>query len=342
MASGRVVASSLEALLSLSSFSRPVTLRVEAQIVTLRTISIQVDGKHKVRTQCSNNLTRVTIRKSAVERKYVMKMFMVGGAVRDEILGVPSKDIDFTVVLEDGDFRMHRPGVTYLIPPNADPFKMMVRNLEFMGFEIFLESPEFLTVRARFPKKSVRMNADDALNRFQFAHPNLTADFVLARKESDYTDGRRPDVVMPGTLEDDLARRDFTMNAIAKDTDGTLIDPFNGVEDIGRRIIRAVGDPSLRMREDALRAVRALRFSVTKGFRIEGELQKVLLFDTAVFDMIADKISDERIQVELSKMFRFNTIKSLNVLSEYPALTSAMFAGSVSLDATMKTKGRGK
>lgn len=255
-----------------------------------------------------------------------MKMYMVGGAVRDEILGVKSKDIDFTVVLEDGEFGNGRP-----------PFEAMCYKLSRMGFKIFLETPEYLTVRAQFPgkfkdRKGVPVPRYDS---------RLTADFVLARKESDYTDGRRPDVVEPGTLEDDLARRDFTMNAIAKAPDGSLIDPFNGVRDIEARCIKAVGDPFVRLSEDALRAVRAMRFSVTKGFWIKPDLAFAMQSNEVLYQ-IASRISDERIQQELSKMFRYDTVKSLAILNEYRALTRAMFSGNVSLDATLKTKGRGK
>lgn len=252
-----------------------------------------------------------------------MEMFEVGGCVRDEILGVKSKDIDFTVVLSGNEDGWHTMG-------GNDPFKVMKFELERLGFKIFLESPEFLTIRAQFPKREWQTGAK----------PNLTADFVLARKESDYTDGRRPDKVEVGTLMDDLRRRDFTMNAIAKGTDGSLIDPFNGVGDIADRLIKAVGDPVERLSEDALRAVRALRFSVTKGFRIDMSL-RFAMQDEEVLDAIENKISDERIQQELSKMFRFDTVASLDALGKYALLTRAMFSGSVSLDATMKQKGRG-
>lgn len=264
-----------------------------------------------------------------------MKMYMVGGAVRDEIMGVRSKDIDFSVVLDDNWASFWNDG--------AQPYDVMVANLKMMGFKIFLESPEFLTVRAQFPN-------GDPTNMLVVVNdkswkggkmPSLTADFVLARKESDYADGRRPDKVEVGTLEDDLARRDFTMNAIAKDADGSLIDPFNGRKDIDARIIRAVGDPLARLEEDALRAVRALRFSVTKGFKIDPELAHAMQV-MSVLDAVANKISDERIQQELSKMFRFDTLGSLYALNQFDALTASMFAGSVSLDATMKTKGRGR
>lgn len=251
-----------------------------------------------------------------------MKMYEVGGCIRDEILGIPSKDVDFSVVLDGNDA---------VLMGDTSPFEYMVNKLKHMGFEIFLETPEHLTVRAQFPRSY--MIAGD--------NKGLTADFVLARKEGTYTDGRRPDFVEPGTLEDDLARRDFTMNAIAKAPDGTLIDPFNGQMDIRMRQIRAVGDPMERLTEDALRAVRAVRFAVTKGFKIDPALAQAME-SYPVWRAVKDNISDERIQVETSKMFRFDTRESLLILERFPALRTAMFSGSVSLDATMKTKGRGK
>lgn len=258
-----------------------------------------------------------------------MKLYEVGGCVRDEILCVKSKDIDFAVVLP---------------PVEGDPFRAMVNRLKIMGFKIFLETPEHLTVRAQFPKGWRQQSWEDAKN----GNRGLTADFVLARKEGTYSDGRRPDRVEPGTLEDDIFRRDFTMNALAKDSDGNIIDLVGGRQDIADGIIRAVGDPFERLTEDALRAVRALRFSVTKGFKIStvpGEYDfslSAVMEAPAVLDAIRNNISGERIQVELSKMFRFDTVASLKALGQYPYLTEAMFSGRVSLDATLKTKGRGK
>jgi tRNA nucleotidyltransferase/poly(A) polymerase len=265
-----------------------------------------------------------------------MQMYKVGGCVRDDLLGLRSNDIDFSVVLEgnEGPFL------------GADPFRKMKYELEAMGFEIFLSIPEHLTIRARFPK------ADEIITmKFVSGPPRtmdisgfkgMTADFVLARKEGAYTDGRRPDHVEPGTLLDDLGRRDFTINAIAKAPDGSLIDPFNGQADLSNRLIRTVGDPFERLSEDALRAVRALRFALTKGMRIEGELEKVLLFNSEIHDAVAFNISDERISEELSKMFRYDSLEAMFLLHKYPALTGAMFTGKVSLDTTLKTRGRGK
>ena len=254
-----------------------------------------------------------------------MELFEVGGCIRDEILGIPSKDIDFSVVMTPEEV-----GVD-------SPYLAMNKELERRGFKIFLRTPDFLTTRAQFPSYRGNPGLIDSDRK------NLTADFVLARKESDYTDGRRPDKVEVGTLEDDLARRDFTMNAIAKDSDGNYIDPFNGQQDIADRIIRCVGDPMKRLTEDALRAVRALRFAVTKGFVIHPDTLAACN-SPEVVDAIKNKISDERIQVELSKMFRFDTIGGLDTLGYYfnRPFRDALFSGSISLDATMKQRGRGK
>lgn len=265
-----------------------------------------------------------------------MKLFEVGGCVRDEIMGLSSKDIDFSVVLEPSDFA--DPAIT--VDAETDPFVVMENRLTQMGFEIFLSSPEFLTVRAQFPTGDGGFNVKQTGGPVKPGKKRLTADFVLARKEGDYSDGRRPDKVEIGTLEDDLARRDFTMNAIAKDADGNLIDPFGGQRDIQMGIISAVGNASDRFREDALRAVRALRFSVTKGMTLDPGV-RFAMQNAFVLDAIENNISDERIQQELSKMFRFDTVESVAALNNFPALTRAMFAGNVSLDATMKTKGRG-
>lgn len=92
------------------------------------------------------------------------------------------------------------------------------------------------------------------------------------RIDGEYTDSRHPDgVTFTRTLREDLARRDFTVNAMAYSADGTLTDPFGGRDDLDARLLRAVGDPKQRFAEDALRILRALRFSATLGFSIEDQ-----------------------------------------------------------------------
>lgn len=263
-----------------------------------------------------------------------MRIYEVGGCVRDEILGVKSKDIDFTVVLDEGDFVPYRTKAGKEIVP--EPYEAMERILRDRGFTIYpvKGAKENFTIRGRFPdytKSLVTIGNREYSRR--------DADFVLARVEGPYSDGRRPDWVKPGTLTDDLRRRDFTMNAIAKNTEGHIIDPFNGRADIDAGIIRAVGDPHERMAEDALRVLRALRFSVTKDMTIDPALDAVLRYDVEVHDLLHFKISAERKREELNKMFGHNTMRSMGVLNAYPAIMGCLFAdGRVSLEATMKAR----
>ena len=95
------------------------------------------------------------------------------------------------------------------------------------------------------------------------------------RTESTYSDNRRPDsVIFVSTVQEDLSRRDFTVNAIAYNQYENIIDPFGGQEDIKNAIIRTVGNPDTRFDEDALRILRAIRFASTLGFSIEDETKE--------------------------------------------------------------------
>lgn len=261
-----------------------------------------------------------------------MEMFEVGGCVRDELLGVKSKDIDFTVVLSPDEVTPRKTKKGTFV--ERTPFQVMDDELVRRGFKIFLRTPEFLTIRAQFPKFNGHAGLVGAERR------NLTADFVLARREGTYTDGRRPDSVEVGTLEDDLRRRDFTMNAIAKDGEGNLIDPFGGQKDIERKMIRAVGNPFDRFNEDALRMLRAVRFKVTKGFMLDHDIMAAL-HDKPLLEKLGN-VSDERVMDEMNKMLRFDTLRTLRVLDDFVDLRAVLFSGKVSLDATMKQKGRGR
>jgi tRNA nucleotidyltransferase/poly(A) polymerase len=219
-------------------------------------------------------------------------------------MGLHSKDWDFTCV--------------------AESFEAMEQSLLDDGFTIFVRNPEFFTIRAHGPKG------------FTFAGHDFgkqTFDFVWARKDGTYSDGRRPDFVTPGTLHDDLARRDLTVNAIAKATDGTLIDPFNGQQDIKDKIIRCVGDPRERFEEDALRILRALRFSVTKGFAIHNHTAS---FVRDLRHTVAG-VSAERVREELTKMFNHDAMKTVAVLNEYQ-MFPIIFDMGINFQPTMKEK----
>ncbi len=119
------------------------------------------------------------------------------------------------------------------------------------------------------------------------------------RIDGEYADSRHPDsVLFTSDINKDLSRRDFTVNAMAYNKKRGLVDPFGGREDIKRRVLRAVGDPDKRMREDALRIMRALRFSAQLGFAIDGETQAAL---TRQKEGLRN-VSEERLCVELSKL----------------------------------------
>ncbi|MDO4863031.1 MAG: CCA tRNA nucleotidyltransferase [Ruminococcus sp.] len=119
------------------------------------------------------------------------------------------------------------------------------------------------------------------------------------RVDGSYTDSRRPDSVsFTASLEEDLARRDFTVNAMAMDVRGELHDPFGGRDDLAARVIRCVGAPEKRFREDALRIMRAVRFASTLGFEIEERTSAAAL----ELRGLLDNISRERCRDELSKM----------------------------------------
>jgi tRNA nucleotidyltransferase/poly(A) polymerase len=120
------------------------------------------------------------------------------------------------------------------------------------------------------------------------------------RTESDYRDGRRPGrVEFAATIEEDLGRRDFTMNAIAlRLPGGETVDPFGGAADIKRRLIRCVGEAAERFSEDGLRPLRAVRFAATLGFRLD---EAALAAIRPALEVTA-KVSPERVRDELDKI----------------------------------------
>lgn len=215
------------------------------------------------------------------------KLYEVGGAVRDSFLGLVSKDIDYTVVMENPEL--------YKTPEEA--FWGFSQTIKEEGYEVFLETENCFTIRAKFPKSS--------------PHSGLVADFVLARKEIGYIKGTRTPNVILGTLEDDLLRRDFTVNSLARDLDGNIIDLFNGQSDLMLKILRTPTDTNISFNDDPLRIIRALRFSITKGFSFsDSMITAITLFDAEKMDVV----SGERIREELNKMFKFDTRKTLSTL----------------------------
>lgn len=131
-------------------------------------------------------------------------------------------------------------------------------------------------------------------------HRGTSFEVTTYRTESDYSDSRHPDRVdFVGDINEDLRRRDFTMNAMAFDPDhGVFFDPHGGERDIRERVVRAIGDPSDRFREDALRMLRAVRFATRLEFTIDGATLEAI---TAGADRIRS-VSAERVRDELVKL----------------------------------------
>ena len=143
--------------------------------------------------------------------------------------------------------------------------------------------------------------------------PGAGVEVTTFRRDGEYLDNRHPDhVEFTSSLAEDLSRRDFTVNAIAVDRRGELADPFGGREDLGRRVLRAVGRPEKRFEEDALRILRGLRFAARLGFAIEPETDEAIRRCAPLLKNIAP----ERIQAELTGILCGEHV--LEVLLGYP------------------------
>ena len=133
------------------------------------------------------------------------------------------------------------------------------------------------------------------------------------RVDGDYTDGRHPDTVtFTPSLEEDLKRRDFTINAMAYNHNTGLVDIFGGREDIEGKVIRCVGNPTERFTEDALRILRAIRFSAQLGFEIEDATRQAI---TQIAPNLIH-VSKERIQVELTKLLLSDRPEAMKLVYE--------------------------
>lgn len=231
----------------------------------------------------------------------MFNFYEVGGCVRDEIMGLKSKDIDYIAVADDE--------LLYKTTSLEEIFYVLENFLSKEGYTIWLSTPDCFTIRAKFP-------AD---------HKNagITADFVLARKEVGYIPGTRRPQVVAGTLFDDLERRDFTVNAIAKDKDGNLIDPFNDIADIQSKVLRTPLSCEMTFNDDPLRMLRALRFHITKGFKFSLSITNTI--NGYPYPGGMDVVSTERIREEIHKCFKHNTLETLNVFEKFKPLRDYIF-----------------
>ena len=239
------------------------------------------------------------------------QIYKVGGHVRDRLLGLESKDIDFTFVSDN------------LEQTVEEGFQDMLWYLREEGYKIFLTTPEMYTIRAKFPQDHICKG--------------LSADFVMARKEVGYIEGTRRPVLALGTLYDDLLRRDFTINAMAQDLDGNIIDPFNGQEDLKRRILKTPQSVQKSFDDDPLRILRAIRFAITKDMTIPTEMAYAIMnYD---YNNKMSVVSIERIREELYRCFKYDTLVTLSYLDQFLELSDYIFRNNgLWLEPTLKQR----
>jgi len=182
--------------------------------------------------------------------------YIVGGCVRDMLLGLTPKDFDIT---------------TSALPEQIKAV--------FKAYRI---------IETGIKHGTVTVIID-----------NTPLEITTFRTDGTYTDNRRPDSVSFTTsLEEDVKRRDFTVNAMCYNPEIGLVDYCGGKEDLERKLIRAVGVPAERFKEDSLRILRALRFASVYGFEIEAETANAIL----EYKHLLKNVASERISVEINKL----------------------------------------
>jgi tRNA nucleotidyltransferase (CCA-adding enzyme) len=207
------------------------------------------------------------------------KLYIVGGAVRDELMGIKPKDIDFLVT-----------GIT-------------LSNLS----DILSEIGKVNEVGKSFGIIKAVIDGEEY-------------DFAIPRKETSTGPGHKDQLTKTDhtlSVEDDISRRDFGFNAIAKDVEtGKYIDPYHGISDIKHKIIRAVGDPDKRFEEDPLRILRAIQFAVRFNFDIEEKTKKSILKNVESLEHLPAERFLEEFKKAIEKSKDSNNMKFLNLLLE--------------------------
>jgi tRNA nucleotidyltransferase (CCA-adding enzyme) len=209
--------------------------------------------------------------KSVIEdlQKAGFQAYIVGGCVRDFLIAKAASQSEASLAPSVRDWD---------VTTNAKP-----EEIQKVFPDSFYEN-NFLTVTARTGSKNEKL---------------AEVEITTYRLEAKYSDKRHPDEVKYAKkLEDDLSRRDFTVNAMAMSDNKKLIDLFNGSEDLDNKIIRTVGNPEERFNEDALRMLRAVRFATTLNFNIEEKTKEAIKKNSIWLEAISkERIRDEFIKI---------------------------------------------
>lgn len=181
--------------------------------------------------------------------------YLVGGAVRDHVLGKKPKDFDLATEA----------------PPDR-VIEVLSKDPQFKG-KLDLTGKQFGVVRVRDPEGE---------------------EYEIATFREDIGEGRRPEAVKFTTIEEDVGRRDLTINALFYDLDSNeIVDYVGGIDDLQKGVIRTVGKPADRFREDKLRILRVLRFAGRLGAEIDAETAKAIKKDSDLHDVSPERVRDE-------------------------------------------------
>ncbi len=200
--------------------------------------------------------------------------YIVGGAVRDYLLGNPLNDIDITT------------------NASLDDISKMFDNVEMKG-------SKYLGCRIIYLDEEFEV--------------------TMFRKDIEYIDHRHPTTVVAETIEQDLVRRDFTINAFAMNSDYEIIDLFNGKEDLSNRLIKTIGDANVRFNEDALRVLRALYFSSKLNFDLDNQIIECFNQDYLKY------LKEEYIKDMFFKILSFESKKGLEYIVKYNVFKNHSF-----------------
>lgn len=221
-----------------------------------------------------------------------MNLFLVGGTVRDWLLKRPaSNDVDFAV--------------------EAESFDAMKNALAARGLRVWQERPEFVTLRGKLPTSEL----GDFGGLLKLGRGTwLDADFTLCRSETMYHDKRHPSTVTPASLKVDLARRDFTVNAVAVSENGTWHDPHYGQADAKGQWLRTVGNAQDRFNEDPLRMLRAFRFAVMLNLSPVHEVVEAC-WTPELLELLGT-LPVERVRQELGKAFAHDWFRAVQQMGD--------------------------
>lgn len=206
------------------------------------------------------DLKEIAIEFINIIEKFGYQAYIVGGFVRNYLLGLESFDIDITT--------------------NATP-KEIAKIFQDVDFKN-------------------KINDEDSYGSVRVNYKNIIFEVTTFREELEYLDNRHPSSIFyVNDLKTDLKRRDFTINAICIDKDGNVIDPLNGISELNEKVIKTIGDSKKSFQDDALRILRAIRFSTTLKFKLDEEIIDAI----KTCKKYLKNISYERKKIELDKIF---------------------------------------